>query len=84
MDEAIWLFWIIVIIAALGALYYQTHKLYLLMYGLSGVTQVITVFYALTRFEWGRGAIMLILVVAAVVMIAEGYIVSKGRKRSSS
>lgn len=82
MDPVFWLFFIVIVVIALGVLYYQTHKLYFIMYGLSGLTQVTAVSYALTRFEWGKGSILIILIAAALIMMAQGYIISKGRKRS--
>ena len=74
---------VFVSVIALGILYYQTHKLYFTMYGLSGLTQVIAVSYALTRFEWGKRSILIILIAAALVMMAQGYVISRGRTRSS-
>lgn len=82
MEEVLWFYGIIGIVLLLGFIYYTTRKLYGLMYGLSGITQVIVVMYTLTRYEWGTGAILLILIAAAVIMIVEGYIITKGRKSS--
>ena len=82
MDEILWFYGIIGIFLLLGFIYYTTRKLYGLMYGLSGITQVIVVMYTLTRYEWGTGAILLILVAAAAIMMVEGYIITKGRTHS--
>lgn len=82
MEEVVWFYGIIGVALLLGFIYYATRKLYVLMYGLSGITQVIVVFYTLTKYTWGTGAILLILVAAAVIMMVEGYIIAKGRKHS--
>jgi predicted ferric reductase len=83
MDELFWIFWIVLIVITHSALSYKWHKLYLFMYGLSGVTQVAVVFYALTQPEWGREAILLILVVAGLGLLGEGYAINQYTKRRS-
>ena len=80
MDVIIWIFVLFIILTAVAVIYYTTRKLYTVMYGLSGIVQLIAVIYTLTEFEWGRGAILLIIVAAALVMMVEGYIISRGRK----
>ena len=76
MDEPFWIFWIALIVIIHGALSYKLQKLYLFMYGLSGVTLITAVIYALTQSEMGREVILLTLVGAGLIMMIEGYITS--------
>ena len=77
-----WFSVLLIILIAVALIYYTTRRLYIVMYGLSGIIQLIAVIYTLTEFEWGRGAILIILVAAALVMMVEGYIIARGRKKS--
>lgn len=77
MDEPLWIFWIVLIVIIHGAISYKWHKLYLFMYGLSGVTLIIAVLYVLTQSQLGREVILLTLAAAGLAMIIEGYVISQ-------
>ena len=80
MDGIIWFYLILGILAVLAVIYSKTKKLYNVMYGLSAVTQVITVAYVLSKFNFGKNGILLVLIAAAFVMMAEGYLMTQRKK----
>lgn len=76
MDEPLWIFWIGLIVIIHGAISYKWHKLYLFMYGLSGVTLITAIFYALTQSGLGREIILITLVGGGLAIMIEGYVIS--------